>query len=243
MGIGYNNPYLQFRIYESYSHWHYVMGMQGVKQGSDYNWVIPNYFDLDEWKPNDTEGDYLLLFGRAQQDKGLDIVKEIAKNVNKKVIVCGTWNIADELRKCATLSDSTSDDLTLMDPEIPNLFYKPPVSGLARSDLLRNAYAILMPTRYMEPFGCAGVEGMLCGTPFIASDFGAFSETIQPGVNGFRCKTLGDWLKAIEEVYYLDRYIIASKARKKYSLETIGKQYDTVFKQIHDLTKKGWYTL
>jgi glycosyltransferase involved in cell wall biosynthesis len=47
-----------------------------------------------------------------------------------------------------------------------------------------------MPRCYIEPFGGSGVEVLLCGTPLIAVDYGAFTETIIDGVNGFRCHTL-----------------------------------------------------
>lgn len=240
MGIGYNNPCLPFRIYESYSHWHYIMGREGTQQGSDYNWVVPNYFDVSEWTYQFNSGKYLLLFGRVQDDKGLQIVKEIAKHTDLKVIVCGTMSIANELRDRVDNRSSESGE-TLLDPAIPNLFYKPPVRGKDRDELLGNAIAILMPTRYMEPFGCSGVEGMLCGTPLISSDFGAFSET-QPD-SKYRCKTLKDWLNAIELAKTANRQLIAQTARARYGLTQIGEMYDKVFTQISELNDKGWYTL
>jgi glycosyltransferase involved in cell wall biosynthesis len=46
---------------------------------------------------------------------------------------------------------------------------------------------------------------MLCGTPLISTNFGAFAETIEHGVTGFRCNTLGDFVKAIEKAGTLDR--------------------------------------
>ncbi len=88
-----------------------------------------------------------------------------------------------------------------------------------------------------------GVEGQLCGTPLLGSDFGAFSETIQHGFNGFRCKTLGDWLHAIRKVGDLDRRAIAETARANYSLETVGRQMDKIFRQIEGLNGEGWYSL
>lgn len=242
MGIGYNNPYLNFRIYESYTHWHYIMGKEGTQQGSDYNWVIPNYFDVDEWTQRHEAGEYLLMFGRVQEDKGLNIVKEIAKHTDLKVIVCGTMNIANELRdRISNNDDYNNHSYTLLDPAIPNLLYKAPVRGKERDELLGKALAILMPTRYMEPFGCSGVEGMLCGTPLISSDFGSFSET-QPD-SWYRCKTLKDYLNAIELAKTANRQKIAINARAKYCLQTVGEMYDKAFKQISNLNDKGWYTL
>jgi glycosyltransferase involved in cell wall biosynthesis len=238
-GIGYDNPYLQFRVYESYSHWHFIMGKEDIKAGSDYNWVVPNYFDTSEWTVKNNHAGYLLLFGRVQENKGVNIVKEIAKYSGVDTIICGTMDIANELRdRTANKEDMNS---CIQDGAIPNLYYKSPVRGKDRDALLGNALAVLMPTRYIEPFGCSGIEGQLCGTPLIASDFGAFSETV--GDSQFRCKTLKDWLHAVELARTADRIKIAEKARDKYSLETIGTMYDKVFTQISELTNKGWYTL
>ena len=203
IGIGYPDCGLDLRIYETYQWWSWHQGKE-QKQGNSYQWVCPMGYDLDDWKPSYEQGKYLLYFGRVIECKGLQTVKEIARHVDMPVVMCGSGY--PEL---------------FLDPEIPNLTYLEPVTGLARSELLRNAYAMVMPTQYCEPFGGAGVEGMLCGTPLLGSDYGAFSETIEHGVTGFRCKTLGDWVTAVEFACQLDREKIALKTREKYSLENV----------------------
>jgi 2-polyprenyl-3-methyl-5-hydroxy-6-metoxy-1,4-benzoquinol methylase len=100
-----------------------------------------------------------------------------------------------------------------------------------------------MPTNFTEPFAGSGVEAMLCGTPLIAVDYGAFTETIVDGVTGFRCHTLQDWIDAIHNADKLDRRVVAETARSRYSLETCGKKYDKIFRAINDLNRKGWYQL
>ena len=100
--------------------------------------------------------------------------------------------------------------------------------------------ATLIPTTYPEPFGCFPVEGMMCGVPALTSDFGAFHETVEKGVTGYRCKTLGDWIKAIDEVKKLDRAEIQKVAQSKYSYEAIGPQYTAAFNQMLELYKEGW---
>ena len=100
-----------------------------------------------------------------------------------------------------------------------------------------------MPTNFTEPFGGSGVEAMLCGTPLIAVDYGAFTETVLEGVTGFRCHTLQDWMDAVNDIDSLDRYIVACTTRNRYSLEACGKKYDKIFNDIANLNKKGWYEL
>jgi glycosyltransferase involved in cell wall biosynthesis len=83
----------------------------------------------------------------------------------------------------------------------------------------------------------------MCGTPVITSDFGAFPETIQHGKTGYRCHTLGDYMKAVELAPQLDRKYIRENAVNLYSYETVGQIYDNIFKQISNLKNGGWYNL
>ncbi|MEZ0368073.1 MAG: glycosyltransferase [Candidatus Sericytochromatia bacterium] len=223
-GIGYSVVFAPYKVFESYAWWHWQQG-KADRAGNNYEWVIPNYYDLDDWEPSEAHGDYLLYFGRVIQNKGIEVVREIARHSGREVLICGE-----------------GDPSTWLSPEIPNLKYIPPVTGRARSDLLRKAYCVLMPTLYTEPFGGGGVEAMLCGTPLLASDFGAFSETVVHGFTGYRCKTLGDWLYGVKMAGKLDRKAIAQFSRSKYSLETIAPMYTRVFEQVAEMQNQGWYS-
>lgn len=222
-GIGY--PTLvkgTMRIFESYAWRHYHCAKEN-RQGTNYEWVIPNYFEVGDWEPKYEPGQYLAFLGRIDACKGLDTIHEIANYTDKKIVLCGQGN-----------------------PERwkhPNIEYWGPLSGKQRSEFMRNAICSLMPTNFIEPFGGSGVEGMLCGTPLIATDYGAFTETVQEGFNGFRCKTLRDWLEAIDAVGSLNRNAIAERARATYNLQACGAKYAKAFEQIHELYADGWYTL
>lgn len=221
-GIGY--PTLMqgsFRIFESYAWMHYHQGKEN-RSGVNYEWVVPNYFDIEDWEPSTEVGDYIAFLGRICSLKGMDTVLEIARRSPYPVKIAGqgdpnSWNHS-------------------------NIEYIGPLEGKERSNFLRGARCAIMPTVFTEPFGGSGVEAMLCGTPLIAVDYGAFTETVIEGVTGFRCKTLADWLTAIDAVGGLDRSIIAEVARSQYSLETCAEKYDRVFSTLNDLYGKGWYS-
>jgi glycosyltransferase involved in cell wall biosynthesis len=222
-GIGY--PTLMpnsFRIFESYAWMHYHQGEE-KRQGKNYEWVVPNYFDLDEWEPSYEPGQYLAFLGRICSVKGMDTIKEIASYSPWPVVLHGQGDPTPWAH--------------------PNIDYRGPITGKARSEFLRNARAALMPTNFTEPFAGSGVEAMLCGTPLIAVDYGAFTETILDGVTGFRCHTLQDWIDAIDNAGDLSRRMVANVARSRYSLEACGKKYDKIFQDINNLHKKGWYQL
>ena len=222
-GIGY--PTLMpnsFRIFESYAWMHYHQG-QEKRQGKNYEWVVPNYFELSDWDPCYEEGEYLAFLGRICSVKGMDTIKELASHSPWPIVIHGQ-------------GDPTPWSH-------PNIKYGGPLVGRERSGFLGKARAALMPTNFTEPFGGSGVEAMLCGTPLIAVDYGAFTETIIEGYTGFRCHTLQDWIDAIHAAGDLDREVVAATARSRYSLETCGAKYDKIFKTIDALHHAGWYQL
>lgn len=235
-GIGYDSgEFGAFRIFETYNWMHYHQGKDDIKndkgeviargrRGKAYEWVVPNYYNSEDWEPSYDKGDYLLYLGRVVEGKGLFVVQEISKHFNEKIHVYG-------------FGDSTPF-------EGPNMVFHGPITGQkARSDLLRHARVVIMPTQFTEPFGGVAVEAMLCGTPVVSTDYGAFSETIEHGKTGFRCHTLGDFLAGIITAETLDRKYISDRARRLYTIETVGKMYDAAFMQIYDLRNSGWYTL
>jgi len=220
-GIGY--PTLMpnsFRIFESYAWMHYHQGKEG-RNGKNYEWVVPNYYDLDDWQPSYEPGQYLAFLGRITPLKGIDTIKALADHTPWPIVLHGQGDPSPWSH--------------------PNIEYRGPISGTARSEFLRNARALLAPTVFTEPFCGMAAEAMLCGTPVVAVDYGAMTETVTEGVSGYRCHTLQDWLDGINAVGDLDRRVIADTARARWSLEACGRRYDKIFRQLNDLYRRGWY--
>jgi glycosyltransferase involved in cell wall biosynthesis len=220
-GIGYHWAVLPFfRVFESYAWMHFCygqgLGATGRYVASDYNWVIPNYYDLADWPVRRRgRGDYVLYFGRIIPEKGLDIVKAVAnERPDLRFVLCGRGDPTPWVGR--------------------NVEYLPPALGRERAAVLAGATALMMPSRGVEPFGGSGVEAQLVGTPVLAPDCGAFVETIEHAVSGYRCRTLTDWLDGLDRAPRLDRKQIARRAARLYSLEACGPRYARVFEQVAD---------
>jgi glycosyltransferase involved in cell wall biosynthesis len=84
---------------------------------------------------------------------------------------------------------------------------------------------------------------MMAGTPVIATDWGAFTETVCPGVSGYRFKTLQEGIAAVKNVVTLEPEKIRRYAMERYSLDAVRPQFDRWFKQLDSLWRKGWYEL
>ena len=225
-GVGYTGKFCDFKVFESYAwlHWHH-----GHYQydGSDYEWVIPNYFDVSEWKLNERKGQYVLFFGRICDQKGMRIVVEMAKQPKDlRFVICGQGDPSPYLR------------------ESSNLEYFSPVLGEERSRVLGDAIAVLCPSRYIEPFCGVAVEAMLCGRPVLASHFGAFSEILPSHLLPWKLHLLRDWSSALRECeQFTENHFqgLREWAVSRYSTEVIGRRYQRVFDQISGLAKGGWY--
>jgi glycosyltransferase involved in cell wall biosynthesis len=228
-GIGYSNTdgAMPYRIFESHIWAHFHYGKTNQIMGKSVWWSIPNYYDLDDWpvvEEPDRENPYILFFGRIKQDKGLLEFCEIAKRMpNHRFILCGQGDPSPWMQS-------------------PNIEYHSPLHGRERAKMLGNATVMLALSTYAEPFCGSSVEAQLCGTPVISYDFGAFVETVEHGRTGFRTHFLADMILAVERAPTLDRRYTAQRARSLYSLETVGKLYDSAFKQIYDMRDKGWYS-
>jgi len=232
--VGYSSrDSLQFRVYasEAWRHWH--AGARNELLGNAYEWVAPLAFDTyGDWPlASDTvesrEGPVVTM-GRVCVEKGMNVVLEVARRMSTTEFhVYGPGDTS----------------IWPVDTVPPNVHFIGSVTGAERLRVFAEARCVLMPTQYIEPFGASGVEAQLCaGAPLIASSFGAFTETVEHGVNGYRCRTLEDWVCAIERCGALDRALIARRARKRYSTATVGRELDMAFRQIGDRFDRGWYS-
>lgn len=216
-GIGYEGSWAPFRVFESYSWMHHSYGRQGINDGRFYDTVIPNAFDPDDFVYRDDHDGYVVFLGRHTARKGLPIVAEIAKRYD--VVTAGQG-----------------------DERVPDTTYVGVVRGQERAKLIAGARCVLVPTQYIEPFGGVAVEAMLSGTPVVTTDFGAFTETVEQGVSGYRCHTLADFLEAVEACDTLDPSVIRHHALTRYSLEAVAPLYDAYLARLATLHGDGWYT-
>ena len=220
-GVGYLGTFAKFRVFESYAWMHAVYGhQQGAMDanGNFYDAVIPNYFEPEQFPLGKGKGGYLLYMGRMIERKGLQVVADVAERSGLPIVWAGQGT--------------------------------PPPCGehvgvvgvKRRAELMGEAVALLAPTLYVEPFGGVAVEAQMCGTPVITTDWGAFTETVEQGVTGYRCHTLAEFVAATRAAKFLSRRWIRTRAVKLYSTEVVAKQYEDYFVRLLGLFGYGWYT-
>jgi len=222
-GIGYPGTFAKYRVFESYAWMHAVYGSSTTNpatlDGNFFDAVIPSYLEPELFPLGAGDGGYLMFIGRLIERKGYKIAEMVSEHLGERLVIAGTG-------------------------ETPT--YGEPVGVVGaeeRARLLGGAKAVFTPTIYVEPFGTVVPEAMMCGTPVITTDWGAFTETVQDGVTGFRCRTLGEFVQAALDAPSLDRAAIRDYSLQRYSLDAVAPQYDKYFRRLLTLWDEGWYTL
>ena len=92
-------------------------------------------------------------------------------------------------------------------------------------------------------------EANLCGTPVITTNFGAFTDYVIDGLNGYKCNTLQDFVDATREVKKLKPRIIRKYA-ERFTLDKVKLLYQKWFSDLYQLylsstdsSIKGWHHL
>ena len=70
---------------------------------------------------------------------------------------------------------------------------------------LGNAYALLFPIDWPEPFGLVMIEAMACGTPVVAFSCGSVPEIMEDGKTGFVITDIDEAVEAVARVPQLSR--------------------------------------
>lgn len=222
-GIGYTGVWSQFKVFESHTWEAFVAGLTNNDNGNFYDTVINNYWDPSEFPLGKKRGDYYLYIGRLIDRKGYHIAQQVCEKLGKRLILAG--QIDGEF-------EGYGEYIGTVDTE-------------QRGKLMSEAIAVFTPTKYRGPFEGVHVEAMLCGTPVITTNFGVYTETVENGVNGYRCNDFQEFINAAkwaETVTDKHRAIIQESAQSKWSMDIIAKQYDEYFQRLGRLNGDGWYS-
>jgi glycosyltransferase involved in cell wall biosynthesis len=101
-----------------------------------------------------------------------------------------------------------------------------------KQELLQNARATLFPIEWEEPFGLVMIESMACGTPVIATRWGAVPEVIDHGLSGLIVDDYRNIPAALEEADKLDPYDIRHYVEREFSPERMVSDYLHAYRTI-----------
>jgi len=224
--MGAQAPYVCF---ESNAWRHFMYGKWGIGDGRFFDTVIPNFFAPEEWSLSKGKDDYLCFVGRMIARKGPHIAAEIASELGMPIYFAGSGvkHSSEGFIECHDGTTLTGD-----------VHYVGTVGVAERNELMGRARALLVPTTYIEPFGAVAVEGPLCGTPAVTTDFGAFVDTVP---RELRFNTLAEGVAATERAMELSPRKVRKDALARFSLDAVGPMYAEWFDRLSALWESGWY--
>jgi glycosyltransferase involved in cell wall biosynthesis len=225
-GIGYaGGHFAPYKVWESYSIYHAYLGLGKVSncfcepKEWENDTIIPNYLDPDDFEFSKEKDDYFLFIGRVGFAKGLDSAIEMTRRLGKKLIVAGQ-NSEQGFKDISCWPVPTHVEVTgHVDVE-------------TRKRLLSKAKAVICFSKFVDPFCGVHAEALMSGTPVISSDWGVFTESIIHGINGFRCRTIEQLVKAGQKVHTIDPEMCREFAMRKFSCEAVTSEYEGYFKNI-----------
>lgn len=210
-------------IYREYNRDNYYVSISNADRdpGLDYLATVYHGIDLNEFALIEQPGDYLLYFGRIHPDKGTADAIKIAQRCGVKLYIAGI--IQDKDYYNVQVAPHVDNQ---------NVFYLGSVGPAQRKQLLGQAYALLHPIHFNEPFGLSVVESMACGTPVIAFKRGSMPEVIKDGYTGFLVNNVDEACDKLDLIRELDRKECYQWVKERFSQERMVDDYITLYEQI-----------
>jgi glycosyltransferase involved in cell wall biosynthesis len=187
-------------------------------QGTVYN-ALPE----DLYRFRETPGTYLAFLGRISPEKRVDRAIAIAKGIGLKIKVAAKVDAVDRAYFEHTVAPLLKD---------PLVEYIGEIGDSAKDEFLGNAYALLFPIDWPEPFGLVMIEAMACGTPVIAYRHGSIPEVIEDGVTGFIVDGLEDAIRAAERISTLSRKRCRRMFEQRFSASRMAAGYLAVYQRL-----------
>jgi glycosyltransferase involved in cell wall biosynthesis len=184
----------------------------------DLPWVAncPNALDLSVYPCKPHLGDYLLFLGRMSPDKGAHRAIAVAMETGLPLKLAGKRRDMKEVRYFSEF----------VEPHLnSDIEWLGEVTHGEKVELLQNARATLFPIEWEEPFGLVMLESMACGTPVVATRFGAVPEVIEHGRGGLIVDDYREMPAALEEAEQLDPIECRHYVEEKFAPERMVQDY------------------
>src|SRR2546423_1625719 len=213
-------------LYRKYRHMPVISISQAQREPLCWaNWVGNVYHGLPRQSlpKGDGKGGYLAFLGRISREKRVDRAIEMA--------------VANGIPlKIAAKIDRGDRDY--FESEVKHLLGQPGIEFVGeigehqKAEFLGNAYALLFPVDWPEPFGLVMIEAMACGTPTIAFRCGSVPEVIRSGVSGYIVDDMKEAIRAVPRIASLSRDACRRDFEKRFTSTRMAKDYIRIYEEV-----------
>ncbi|MDO8616361.1 MAG: glycosyltransferase family 4 protein [Dehalococcoidia bacterium] len=191
--------------------------------GGVFAGVTHNGIDVASFPYAEKKDDYLLFLARISPEKGPHLAVEVARRTGRRLIMAGKVDPADFnffLTAVAPLIDG--DQVRFVGEADAKL----------KRQLYRNAYCVLNPIVWDEPFGLVMAEAQACGTPVLSFSRGAAPEIIRDGVTGFLVEDVEQMAAAVSRAPQIDPRACRSHVERHFDAPVMAASYLRMYESI-----------
>ena len=182
--------------------------------------VITNGIDMEAMPFSAAADDYLLVLGRIEARKGVDVAIDVARAARRRLVIAG--RVADRAFFEEQIRPRLDDRVRWIGP----------VGGAEKMRLLQRARALLFPVQWEEAFGIVMIEAMACGTPVVALARGAVPEIVMPGENGAYAGDAAELPPLVDRVAALDRARVRASVEQRFSHHRMVTAYVDLYRRV-----------
>lgn len=166
----------------------------------------------------------LVFLGRLERCKGAHNAIKVAQLSKRRLIIAGNISELEEERNYFEQEIKKHIDGK-------EISYIGPVDNLMKQQILSNAFALLMPIEWFEPFPVVLVESYACGTPVLAFYGGGMSEGVIDGVTGYMSESIEEMVYHVSQISKIDRKKCREIAENLYGDVKIANDYLKVYQK------------
>lgn len=182
--------------------------------------VVENGIELGRFPMQAAKSPYLLWLGRICEEKGAHLALDAAARAGLPIILAGTCFPLEYHR--AYFRREVAPRLSRMGSMAK--FVDTP-DFATKTDLLKHARAVLLPSTCEETSSLVAMEAAACGTPVIAFDRGALPEVVHQGETGLIVRSMPEMADAVPEVARIKPRACRDHAHASFSSQRMVEDY------------------
>ena len=186
--------------------------------------TVHHGIDVRSFEPRrEGSGNGFLFLGTLSRNKGVDIAVRTARSLGVPLTIAGEVREADRAFLEAEVFPCVDGKTVRFVGEIGHD---------EKAQRLKEADALLFPSRWDEAFGLVMVEALACGTPVIALANGAVPEILDEGKTGFAAKDETAFRAAAGRFRELSRKACREAAERRFDRSVMARRYLEAYQSL-----------
>jgi len=189
------------------------------------NWRATVYHGLPDnlYRLSPKPGSYLAFLGRISPEKRPDRAIKIAERFGMPLKIAAKVDKADK---------DYFEEVIKPLLKSPWVEFVGEIGEREKQEFLGNAYALLFPIDWPEPFGLVMIEALACGTPVVAWNCGSVPEVIEHGKTGFIVNSIDEAVSALEQIKNINRVDCRKAFEKRFTARRMAEDYERVYESL-----------